>query len=68
MLSIFGKVAILLRFQSLVQQLSEQKNISCHNGHLVEFEQLISKQANVALLTNYDSCTQRLDSFIFQQV
>ena len=65
MLSTLGKDAILLRFQNLVQQLSQQKNISCHVGDksLNVFKQLISKQANVVLFNNYDNCTQRLDSF-----
>ena len=45
--------------------LSQQKIITCHVGdkNLIEFEKLISKQANVVMFDNYDSCTQRLDSF-----
>ena len=35
---------------------------------LIEFEQLISKQTIVVLFNNYDSCTQRLDSFIFNKL
>ena len=35
---------------------------------LVEFDQLISKQANVDMFNSYDSCTQRLDSFFFNKL
>ena len=65
MLSTLGKDIVLLHFQHLVQQLSQQKIINCHVGDksLIEFEQLIGKQANVVMFHSYDSCTQRLDSF-----
>ena len=65
MLSTLGKDTVLLLFQHLVQQLSQQKIISCHVGDksLFEFEQLITKQANVLMFNSYDSSTERLDSF-----
>ena len=66
MLSTLGKDAILLRFQNLVQRLSQQKIIGYYVGDksLIEFEQLIIKQVNVFMFNSYDSCTQRLlDSF-----
>ena len=59
MLSTLGKDVVLLLFQHLVQQLSQQKIINCHVGDksLIEFDQLISKQANVDMFHSYDSCT-----------
>ena len=70
MLSTLGKDAVFLRFQHLVQQLSQQKIIECQVGDksLVEFHQLISKQANVDMFNKYNSCTQRLDSFFFNEL
>ena len=65
MLATLGKDAILLRFQHQVQLLSQQKIISCYVGDksLLEFEQLIIKPDNAIVFSNFDSCTERLDSF-----
>ena len=70
MLATLGKDAILLRFQHLVQQLSQQKIISCYVGDksLLEFKQLISKPDNAVVFSNFDSCTERLDSFFFNNL
>ena len=69
-LSILGKDVVLLHFRQLVQQLSQQKIIACHLGDtsLSDFEQLISKEINIVMFNDYDSSTQRLDSFFFQKV
>ena len=65
-----GKDVVLLCVQQLVQQLLQQKIIVCHLRYrrLTQFEQLISKEINIVLFNDYDSSTQRLDSFFFQKV
>ena len=70
MLWTLRKNANFLRFKNLVQQLSQQKIISCHvrNKSLIEFEQLISKQAVVVMFNSYDSCTQKLHNFFFKKI
>ena len=59
LLSNLGKDVVLLRFRQLVQQLSQQKNIDYHVGDrsLIEFEQVISKEANIVMFHDYNSCT-----------
>ena len=69
-LSILGKELVLLRFTQLVQQLSHLKIIACELGDksLNEFDELINKEENISMFKKFDSSSQRLDSFFFNNL
>ena len=66
----FGEKRCFIALSTFGTTVVTVKNINFHVGDksLIEFEQLISKQANVVMFHSYDSCTQRLDSFFFNKL